>query len=533
MQILSRLSNSEYYDENNNKELMQNVIIDELIVMSESLIDDSVNNKKHIVNCSLSVIAEWNFENYDRKTIEKIVSKIYCIKLCGYGKELYLSILGQNKQNMITALSDYEKKNPSSIVWPLNPNIMIEMCFGFDEHWLLKTVEYFTQLLESGNNLPLYSDYLTQKIWQLTLINFMNSQNKTPIVALEQLNRFFTFIDYQNCGNSLFIYFNEIYRELNLFSFCANNCKKKYSFGWYDLMKNHSALSVISKMCDLSQLDRYKVKQVLNFNTELLMKMKNYKEKFEHCKQWDIMTYNAYCIITSIIDIIISSTQLPDSKINISSTFEEIKLMISNLQPLKFRIEILKNIFACLFLRFEYFSKEDYKNKIKLTSHSDCSYFMQSNHKKSQFLAHRQGFICKSQLVKDILFMLKECITKLHDSFKLNTKKEQNNFENVDLEDFNLLENYVSHAIWKWQIMTNLNVENWDSISTPSLHNSLIDLSSDEEPYVSTMRKKKTKLKKRRSKSYNENLFILSRKTKTSSMYNIFINISFYVYRLR
>lgn len=505
MQILSKLSNSEYYDENENKELMQNVIIDELIVMSESLIDDSVSNKKHIVNCSLSVIAEWNFENYDRKTIEKIVSKIYSIKLCGHGKELYLSILGQDKQNMITALSDYEKKNPSSTVWPLNPNIMVEMCFGFDQHWLLKIVEHFTQVLESGNNMPLYSDRVTEKIWHLTLIQFMNSLNKTPLIALERLNRFFSFIDYQNCESSLFIYLNEIYRELNLFSFCANNCNKKYSFGWFDLMKNHSALSVISKMCDLSQLDRFKVKQVLSINTELVMKINGYKEKLDDCKQWDIMAYNAYCIITSIIDVIILSTQPPDTKTNISLTLEEIKLMISNLQPLKFRIEILKNIFACLFLRYEYFSKDDIKNKIKSTSHSDCSYFMQNKNKKSQLLAYHQGFICKSQLVKDVLYMLKECITKLHDTVEAG-----------DLEDFSMLENYVLHAIWKWQIMTNLNVENWDSISTPSLHNSLIDLSSDEEPYISTMRRKKTKLKKRRSKSYNENLFILSRKTKCS-----------------
>ncbi|XP_077301131.1 zinc finger FYVE-type containing 26 spastizin [Arctopsyche grandis] len=513
MQILNKLKTSIYYNTYENEESLQHVIIEELMLMSESLNDDATVNKRHIVDCSLSVISEWDFNNYDKDTIDKIISKVYAIKSVGYGKELYLSVLGQNTQCMITALMEYEKEHPSLMSWPLNPDLMIELCFGFKKHWLLESISHFSTLLESNNDLPVYSDNITQKVWQLTLINFMNSQNKSPLVALERLKAFFSFIDYQNCEDNLFVYFNEIYRELNLFSFCINNSKKKHFLGWCEVMKNHSALSVISKMCDLSQLDRFKVKQALNLNTELLMKIKDSKEKFEPHKHWDIMTYNAYCIITSVIDIIIlnSNPHTEAEQQNPLSNLDEIKLMILNVQPVKFRIEVLKNIFACLFLRYEYFSNEDCKRTAKSAVYSDNSYFIQDA-KKTKLLTDYQGFMCKSDLVKDILHMLKDCLTKLHDGLKINSGE----LNNVDLEDFNQLQSYVTNAIWKWQLMTNMKVENWDSISMPSLYNSLIDLSSEEENlYNSPSRKKNSnKLRKRRSKSYNENLFSLSKKNK-------------------
>lgn len=484
------------------KIIIDNIILDEIESLLEMILDCTNNNRKHNTGCLLSIIPYLEVHPWNQVRIfNDIFPKLHKLILAGYGKETYLSLIAQTDQSVIKSFTEYEMKYPVQFFWNLDPNKMIDLCFGFKKHWLLEILFNSQKVLMDEGGTLIHSTPFIKKIWQLVLINMINdcTENWDISSNLTTLENLFSILEYQNCEQSLLLYINEIYRQLNLIKFCLNNSRRKIFFGWCEKLQNHSALSVISQNCDLSHLDWFKVKQALTLNNDMLLKLQNQQPSSKEQSLWDIMTYNAYCIMTSIIDIILLETDGANDNETMASKIEEVKVMISNLHPVSYRLEILQNIFSCLFLRYEYFSNEENMTGQHVASHSDSSYFIMKNSLSKQFTDSR-GFVCKPTMVKVILSLVKHSLTDIQN--KKETKIAKTGHERI-IKSFT---KNVSNAMYRWQLITSLKVETPPKpTSISSLYN-VAEFSSeeDESRKAAPALKKKVKLRKRRCKSVNE-----------------------------
>lgn len=420
-------------------------------------------------------------------------------------KQILISLVTHCKPELINIASSMILRNEFQKHFKLTAEYMIELCYQDKTHWLLKAAQIYKQQLQDMKNVTFEINNFAKQILIMVLIDLTNSPETYDLPSLvNQLTNIFSILDtYTTTDHQLQFYMTEVKRELTIIKFCLENNCKIMSTSIFSQVLSQSALTVISQVCRLSKVDRYKVSRLLNTNndfiTELLaLKNKGEKKTNEICTNWDISTYNSYCAITKVIDTILNSSESIENTQEMSTSLDDIKRLVLSIQPLQYCIEVIETIFSCLFLRYEYFSCYEHNQEFPCGTHSECSYFYSKKQNKNatNINSASTGFMCKALTTQIILNTLKLC---------LETLKEKKDVKSVEYDDpntfarFKRLVNVVNHSIWKMQLVSTL------SPDTSPLHLKLcldyveVDESSEDEEREldPKMFRKKPKMKRR------------------------------------
>ena len=420
-------------------------------------------------------------------------------------KQILLSLIPHKKPELINIAYDLMHRNELQKHFKLRAEYMIELCYQYKTHWLLKAVEIYKQQLHDMKSVTFEINNFTKQILIMVLIDLTNCPETYDLASLvNQLSNIFSILDtYTTTDVNLQFYMTEVKRELTVIKFCLeNHCKILTTSIFYQVL-NQSALTVLSQVCRLSKVDRYKVSRLLNTNNEyiseiLLLSNKNHEKCDKNNENWDISTYNGYCAIAKTIDTILNSSDANDSVQGMSTSMDDVKRLVLSIQPLQYCIEIIETIFACLFLRYEYFSCYEHNQEFPCGTHSECSYF----YSKKQVKSHNNinssctGFICNAYTTQIVLNMLKICIESLWERAEINNTRDE---DPSTLARLTTLANVVNHSIWKMQLVSTI------SPDTNPLHLKLcldyveVDESSEDEDREYDLKsfRKKPKMRRR------------------------------------
>lgn len=418
-----------------------------------------------------------------------------------YRKQVLISLVPHDRPELMSAASDFIQKNEPQKEFKLTPENMLELCYQDKTHWLLQAAQVYKHQLHDMKNVTFKINNFTKQILIMVLIDLTNSPETYDLPSLvHQLTNIFSILDtYVSADEQLQFYITEVKRELTLIKFCLENNCKIMTTSIFSQVLAQSALAVISQVCRLSKVDRYKVSRLLNTNNDFITELMTSNNKMgqkvlEDCGvNWDVMTYNSYCAITKIIDTILSSSE--DTQ-ETTSSLDEIKRLVLSIQPLQCCIEVIENIFSCLFLRYEYFSRHEHSQDVPCGTHSECSYFYSKKQTKSpnNIKSSSAGFMCNSFTTQLVLNTLKICLEKLEE----NVKTEYN--QNITMR-LKKLEKVVNHSIWKLQLVSSLSPDTSPLQLKLCLDYVEVDESSEDEDRELDLKvfRKKPKTRKRQN----------------------------------
>lgn len=402
---------------------------------------------------TLLSLVRWN-ANFMPQFRDQILRHISEENFRQYRKQILLSLIPHGTPELLHNISDFIQKNEPQKEFKLTPEYMLELCYQDRTHWLLKAALVYKQQLHDMKNVTFKINNFTKQILIMVLIDLTNSPETFDLTSLvHQLSNIFSILDtYTTADDQLHFYITEIKRELTIIKFCLeNNCKIMTSSIFSQVLAQ-SALGVISQVCRLSKVDRYKVSRLLNTNNDFIAELKSLKKanKKSLDSSWDVMTYNSYCAITKIIDTVVNSSEGLEGSQDTVSSLDEVKRLVLSIQPLQNCIEVIENIFSCLFLRFEYFSCQEHSQDYPCGAHSDCSYFyskIQNKNTKNNGSSNA-GFMCNSYTTQLVLNTLKLCLEKLEESFEVDDSETSLRLKK--------LVKVVNHSIWKLQLVSTL-----------------------------------------------------------------------------
>lgn len=441
--------------------------------------------------------------------IEQILKPISEDNHRQYRKQLLLSLVPHERFDLLQTLSEFMHKNEPQKEFKLTPEYMLELCYHDKIHWLLKAANVYKQQIHDLKNVTFKINNFTKQILIMVLFDLTNSPETYDLPSLvHQLTNIFLILDtYTTADDQLQFYMTEVKRELTIIKFCLENNCKIMTTSIFSQVLAQSALAVISQVCRLSKIDRYKVSRLLNLNNEFVKELLNLSNKVNLSNDensganWEILTYNSYCAITKVIDTIVNTADGAENAEETSQSLEEIKRLILSIQPLHCCIEVIENIFSCLFLRYEYFSCDEHNNQdFSCGAHSECSYFYSK--KQTQSLKSKKtsnaGFMCNAFTTQMILNTLKICLEKLDENInkhKIDTKINSR---------FKKLTKVVNHSIWKLQLVSTLSPDMSPLLFKLCLDYVEVDESSDDDARESDPKPSRKKPKTRRRHTSNK-----------------------------
>ncbi|XP_048486112.1 zinc finger FYVE domain-containing protein 26 homolog [Plutella xylostella] len=391
---------------------------------------------------------------------EMVLKHVFGEPFRQHWKQILMSLMPQERPELLKVATELLHICESQKPFKLTPEYMLELCYQERTHWLLEAAQVYKLQLLDMKNVTFKINNFTKQILIMVLIELTNSPETYDLPSLiHQLTNIFSILEtYSTNDEQLQYYMTEVRRELAIIKFCLENNCKIMTTSVFSQILTQSALAVISQLCRLSKVDRYKVSRLLNSNNDTLnelvslVKKGNTKLNHKHRINWDILTYNSYCAITKIIDTIMTSSEANSDRQNVSPALDEIKRLVLSIQPVQYSIEVIENLFACLFLRYEYFSCEEHSQDLPCGTHSDCSYFYSKKQSKNLKRAKSSsaGFMCNSLITQVILNTLKLCLESI---------EEKLSDETVDaavMTKFKHLVKVVSHALWKLQLVSTL-----------------------------------------------------------------------------
>ncbi|XP_026489637.2 zinc finger FYVE domain-containing protein 26 homolog [Vanessa tameamea] len=420
-------------------------------------------------------------------------------------KQILISLVTHGKPELINIASDLMHRNESQKHFKLTAEYMIELCYQDKTHWLLKAAQIYKQQLNDMKNVTFEINNFTKQILIMVLIDLTNCPETYDLPSLvNQLTNIFSILDtYTTTDRQLQFYMTEIKRELTVIKFCLENNCKIMTTSIFSQVLSQSALTVISQVCRLSKVDRYKVSRLLNTNNEFITELlshnnKNNPEKInQSISNWDISTYNSYCAITKVIDTILNTSEGIENTQEMSTSLDDIKRLVLSIQPLQYCIEAIETIFSCLFLRYEYFSCYEHTQDYPCGTHSECSYFYSKKQNKNpkSMNSSSTGFLCNSLTTQIILNTLKLCIETLWERDVSNTKIDD---ENTSAR-LKKLTNVINHSIWKMQLVSTLSPDTSPVYLKLCLDYVEVDESSEDEDRESDQKvvRKKPKIRRR------------------------------------
>lgn len=408
---------------------------------------------------TLISLVRWN-DTFLPQFVNQILQHISEEGFRQYRKQILLSLIPHDNPELLHITSDLMQKNEPQKEFKLTPEYMVELCYQDRTHWLLKAAQVYKQQVHDMKNVTFKINNFTKQILIMVLIDLTNSPETFDLTSLvHQLTNIFSILDtYTTADDHLQFYITEVKRELTIIKFCLENNCKIMTTSIFSQVLAQSALAVISQVCRLSKVDRYKVSRLLNTNNDFITELKMLKNKIniknqDKCSSnWDVMTYNSYCAVTKIIDTILNSSEGVENTQDTVSSLDELKRLVLSIQPMQSCIEVIENIFSCLFLRYEYFSCHEHSQEpFPCGAHSDCSYF----YAKKQFSNSKSGgnsnagFMCTSYTTQLVLNTLKLCLEKLEEKLGVDNDQE------ISLRLKKLVK-VVNHSIWKLQLVSTL-----------------------------------------------------------------------------
>ncbi|RVE55328.1 hypothetical protein evm_000226 [Chilo suppressalis] len=452
-------------------------------------------------NCSDKLITLISLVRWKDQFLNKFVQEVL-IHLTEdiyrqYRKQILLSLLPHDTPNLLSIASEAMQRNEPQKEFKLTPEYMLELCYQDKTHWLLKAAEVYKHQLHDMESVTFKINNFTKQILIMVLIDLTNSAETYDLSSLvHQLTNIFSILDtYSTADEQLQFYLTEIKRELTVIKFCLENNCKIMTTSIFTQVLSQSALTVISQICRLSKVDRYKVSRLLNVNNEFMKELVTLSSKSEakrkdsNCVNWDVLTYNSYCAITKVIDTILSSSEGIDDPQETTSSLEDVKRLILSLQPLQYCVEVIENIFSCLFLRYEFFSCYEQTQDFPCGTHSECSYFYSKKQNRSpkSISTNNAGFMCNAFTTQIVLNTLKLCLEKIDGDMKV---------EEIDQDvvaRFKNLIRIVNHSMWKLQLVSTLSPETNPLQMKLCLDYVEVDGSSEEDDReydIKTLRKK-------------------------------------------
>ncbi|KAM3962427.1 zinc finger FYVE-type containing 26 spastizin [Aphomia sociella] len=414
-----------------------------------------------------------------------------------YRKQILISLVPYDKPELLHLASEHMQRNEPHKEFKLTPEYMLELCYEDKLHWLLKAAQVYKHQLHDMKTVTFKINNFTKQILIMVLIDLTNSAETYDLSSLiHQLTNIFSILDtYTTADEHLQFYITEVKRELTIIKFCIENNSKIMTTSIFSQVLAQSALAVISQVCRLSKVDRYKVSRLLNTNNDFVKDLMTLKHKVdpkaqeEFSTNWDILIYNSYCAITKIIDSILNSSEGVEDAQEITSSLDEIKRLVLSIQPLHCCIEVIENIFSCLFLRYEYFSCYEHNQDYPCGTHSECSYFYskKQNQYPKSINSNSSGFMCNSLTTQIVLNTLKICLEKLEENLNV---EEIDPSLNARLKH---LVKVVNHSVWKLQLVSTLSPDTSPVQLKLCLDYVEVDDSSeddDRELDVKTLRKK-------------------------------------------
>lgn len=442
-------------------------------------------------------------DKYLPRFVDEVLKPLSEEPLRQYRKQILLSLIPQERPEILSSISDLIHKNEPQKEFKLTPEYMLELCYQDKTHWLLKAAQIYKQQLHDMKNVTFKINNFTKQIIIMVLIDLTNCPETYDLPSLvHQLTNIFSILEaYTTTDHQLQFYITEIKRELTVIKFCLENNCKIMTTSIFSQVLTQSALTVISQVCRLSKIDRYKVSRLLNTNNDFIAELMTLSDKgFSRTKKvnasWDTSTYNSYCAITKVIDTILNSSEGIENTQEMNSSLEDIKRLILSIQPLEYCVEVIETIYASLFLRFEYFSCYEHNQDIPCGTHSECSYFYSKKQSKQSkpFNATSTGFMCNSFTTQIILNTLKMCLETLAD-------RKENMPENLDSDvavRFKKMSQVVNHSIWKLQLVSTLSPDTSPLQLKLCLDYVEVDESSDDEDRETELKVTRRKPKMRR-----------------------------------
>lgn len=445
-----------------------------------ALYDELFITKNIEMFISLLSILQFNKE-FVPDVIDKILKHLPRDILFQYKKQIFISLIAQKCPEIITEFSK-AMDDQQCEEFHLTPDNMLQLCYQDKTHWLLKAIQVYKSQIHDMKNVTFKINNFTKQILVIVLIDIMNKPEQCSLSSLvQQLNNLFSILNsHDPSDEELRFYTMEVKRELTIIKFCLeNNYKLSSCTSIFNQILSQSALAVVSQLCNLSKLDRYKVSRLLNTNNDLLNdlilmadKHDSKEVKLSNKINWDIMTYNSYCALINVIDSILDSSEVENLE-EVTKSLEEVNRLVASLYPIEYRLEIMENIFTCLFLRYEQFSYDDDVQNSPCGAHSDCSYFFSKKQMKTVSCNKSSvGFICSSGTVQIILNTLKHCLESLEE--KVNNDKTETGIATR----FKNLTQYVNHALWKHQLVSTLSP---DIAPVPKLCLDYVDVAETSE----------------------------------------------------
>ncbi|XP_063539448.1 zinc finger FYVE domain-containing protein 26 homolog [Cydia strobilella] len=418
-----------------------------------------------------------------------------------YKKQILIGLVPQERPELLKVTSEFIQQNEPQKEFKLTPEYMLELCYQDKTHWLLKAAQVYKHQLHDMKNVTFKINNFTKQILIMVLIDLTNSPETYDLPSLvHQLTNIFSILDtYSTPDEQLQFYITEVKRELTIIKFCLENNCKIMTTSIFSQALTQSALALISQVCRLPKVDRYKVSRLLNTNNDIITELMTLQGSTKRPKgdqnlNWDIVTYNSYCAITKIIDTILNAAEGSEDAVEITSSLDEVKRVVLSIQPMQACIEVIENIFACLFLRYEFFSCHVHYQEFPCGTHSDCSYFYSKKQVKNPKgnKTASAGFMCNAMTMQIILNTLKLCLESLEDNVNADTT------DSVVLSRLKRLVKVVNHSLWKLQLVSTLPPDTGPLQLKLCLDYVEVDDSSEEEDRELDLRSSRRKLRVRR-----------------------------------
>lgn len=473
---------------------------------------------------TLMSLIKWN-QNFKPEFVNHVLKYISEDAFRQYRKQILLSLIPLDVPQILNDAADSIHKHEPQKEFKLTPEYMLELCYQDKTHWLLKAAQVYKNQLHDLKNVTFKINNFTKQILIMVLIDLTNGPETYDLPSLvHQLTNIFSILDtYTTTDDQLQFYITEVKRELTIIKFCLENNCKIMSTSVFTQVLTQSALAVISQVCRLSKVDRYKVSRLLNTNNDFINELlvlsnkKNLTAQDESNVNWDFSTYNSYCAITKIIDTIVNSSEGSENVEHTTTSVDEIRRLILAIQPLQFCIEVIENIFACLFLRFEYFScYAEHNQDYSCGAHSECSYFYSKKQAKNTSInSGAAGFMCNAYTTQIILNTLKLCLENLEDNNNIDEIEQSLNVR------FKQLVKVVNHSVWKLQLVSTLSPDTSPLRLKLCLDYVDVDESSDEESRLVELKpqRKRPKVRRKHSSKHDVEQVMLASTISTDESY--------------
>ncbi|KAK6638772.1 hypothetical protein RUM43_007040 [Polyplax serrata] len=468
----------------------------------ESILNEMDKSNEHLCNLIVSTLCKTD-------SVSPHSSQIVSVLQTSLKSNLCLLLLANDKIDIIHSMIEEHKKlfrsNSAMRLQNLLDNGIEPLsCFSdmviMERHFLLQIIDLLNShldefpLLSKSKNIPPFT-------WPLILLYNWDNPKLSDSILLQLIEKCKEATKDKTITQITYIleWYISFCRWCEKHEISENKEDKLSKQNLLKKAKEHSVLYLINNTTDLSVTDWSQIRALLQHG-----KSSDTEDK----KSWDLVLFDGYCCMIMVFQAIISADEIyrmaQAQKVNledihslngafaslyndtVTQNLKKVKAMLQSLYPVAFRLEILENIFASIFTTYEdmkkfnyflncsfnldkYLEKVQAKNKFSFSEKPSRRNLTSTagNVPASQVYEEEEankklklrGFMCKKYIVRDLIYLVKECLEKLEED-----SGAQNQSVSVDVpcsikpsqmeNRLDRLLESVSEATWRLQLVT-------------------------------------------------------------------------------